>query len=378
MHKKTLESILFIFIVATIILSAINFLLIAARSEKIKEAARASEKENEPPRLELIKIVSASCKDCFDINAAIEGLKKAHVNITSERTLDSSSAEAKLLIKKYDIEKMPTVIVLGAVNKSSVVNLWNQNWHVEMANGTQVSSVYVAVNPPYVDVSGNIKGLVSLTHIVDESCANCASLAQLINVFKQYSVKFTSEETIDYTTSNAQALISKFGVQKIPAMVISNDIIEYSALAQIWPLLNATEKQGFYALHTTVPPYRDLTTNKIEGLASVIYLKDGTCPDCYDVQINNQLLKRNFAVVLANETTVDISSAYGQLLIKQYNLTKVPIILVSPDASAYERFVQAWEQVGDIASDDWYVMRKPEVLGTYKDLSTGQVIKLGG
>ena len=345
MHKKTLESILFIFIVVAIILSAVNFSLIAARSEKIKEAALASEKENEPARLELIKIVSASCKDCFDINAVIEGLKKANVNITSERALDRSSAEAKQFIEQYNIEKMPTVIVLGEVNKSNVVNLWNEDWQVEMANGTQVSSVYVAVNPPYADASGNIRGLVTLTHIVDESCPKCADLTQIIGFFTQQGVKFSSEKTIDYASPEAKDLIAKFGVQKIPAMIISKDILDYQAISQIWPQLNATEKQGFYALHTTAPPYRDLSTNRIEGLVSVIYLSDAACTDCYDVQTNKQILTRNFALVLANETTVDISSAYGKSLIKQYNITKAPIILVSPDANLYARFVQAWPQV---------------------------------
>lgn len=374
MNKKTLDSILFIFITLTIVLSAINFSLIAARGTKIKEAALTAEKENQPAKLQLIKIVASSCKDCFNIDSVIEDMKRANINITSQKTLEFSSSEAKQLIQQYSIEKLPTVIVLGEVNKSSVVNLWNQNWQVEMSNGTQVSSAYSAVIPPYVDVSGNIKGLVTLTHIIDESCPKCANLTQLISVFKQNGVKFSSEKTIDYGSSAAKELIAKFSVQKIPALVISKDILDYPAIAQIWNQLNATEKQGFYALHTTVPPYRNLATKRVEGLVSVVYLSDSSCVTCYNVRVNKNILERNFHIAITNETDIDISADYGKLLLKKYNITKVPVILVSPDAGLYSGFVSAWPRVGDVSGDGWYIMRKPEALGAYKDLATGQIV----
>ncbi|MBI4170968.1 MAG: hypothetical protein HY514_04685 [Candidatus Aenigmarchaeota archaeon] len=375
MSRKTLDVVLYIFVALAIVLSVANFSLIATRSEKVQEVVKLTEQQNQPAKLELTKIAASSCRDCFDIDAVVENLKKSNVNVTSEKTVDFSSSEAKQLIAQYNIEKLPTVIVLGEVNKSTVTQLWNQNWNVEMKDGTQVSSVYSAVAPPYVDAaSGDVKGLVALTHILDESCPTCADLTQVINFFKQNGVKFLSEKTINYDSPEAKELISKFGVQKVPALVISKDVLEYPAVAQAWPQLNATEKQGFYALHTTVPPYRDLATDKIEGLVKVTYLNDSTCANCYDVQVNGQILERNFGLVIANETTIDISSDSGKALLKQYSITKVPIMLASPDAKLYAVFAQVWPQVGDVASDGWFVMRKPEVLGIYKDLSTGQVV----
>ncbi len=374
MSKKTLDVILYIFIALAIVISIVNISFIASRSEKVNEATRLAEQQSQPAKLELIKISASSCQNCFDINPVVENLKKANVNATSERSVDFSSDEAKQLIQQYNIEKVPTIIVLGEVNKSSVVNLWNRNWQIEVKDGTQVSAVYSAIAPPYIDASGNIRGLVTLTHILDESCPKCADLTQVINFFKQQNVKFSSEKTVDYTSPEASNLITKFGVQKVPALIISKDILDYLAISQVWDQLNATEKQGFYALHTTVPPYRDLATNKIEGLVSVIYLNDSTCSSCYNVQVNKQILERNFGIVLVNETAVDISSDIGKALIKQYNITKVPIMLASPEANMYTLFVQVWSQVGEVANNGWFVMRNPEVLGTYKNLSSGQVI----
>lgn len=374
MSRKTLDIIMYVFIALTIILAVINVSLITARSEKVNEAVLLAEKENQPAKLELIKIAASSCQQCFDIDSVIESLKKSNVNITSEKTIEFSSEDAKQLIDKYNIEKLPTVVVMGEVNKSNIVNLWNQNWYVEMKDGTQVLVFYSAVKPPYSDANGNIKGLVSLTHMIDNSCPKCADLTQIISFFRQNGVVFSGEKTIDYSSSEAKDLIVKFGVREIPALIISKDILDYEAITQVWDQLNATEKEGFYALHTTVPPYRDLATGKIVGLVSVIYLNDSACTSCYDVQVNKVILERNFGLAIINETNVDISSDSGKTLLKQYNITKVPIVLASPDANAYSVFVQVWIQVGDVAKDGWYIMRRPEALGTYKDLSTRQVV----
>ncbi len=374
MGMKNFEIVSLIFIGLLIVLSLVNFSLINSRNQQIKENTLLTEKESRPANIELVKIIASSCNECFAIDSVVENLKKANVNITSERAIDFSSPEAKQLIEQYNIEKLPTVIVLGEVNRSIITSQWNQNWQVETKDGTQVSAVYSAVALPYMNASGTIKGLVSLTQIIDESCSQCADLTQIINFFKQQSVKFSSEKTIDYTSTEAKDLIAKFGVRKIPVLIISKDILDYPAISPVWNRLNATEKQGFYALHTTAPPYRDLATNKIEGLVSVIYLKDDSCSSCYNVQVNKQILERNFGLEIVNETTVDISSDSGRALIKQYNVTKVPIMLASPEAKLYTAFAQVWPQVGSIEGNGWFVMREPEVLGVYKNLTTGEVV----
>ncbi|MDI6721435.1 MAG: cupredoxin domain-containing protein [Candidatus Aenigmarchaeota archaeon] len=365
MREKKLDIILYAFIALAIVLSIVDLSLISARSEKVREAARLAEKENQPARIELVKITDSSCKNCFDIDAVIESLKKTNVDVATERTLEFSSVEAKQLISQYKISKLPTVIASGEVNRSSALR--SQDWQVK---GNAV--IYTAVSPPYVDASGNVRGLVSLTHIIDESCPKCANLTQVISFFKQNNVKFSSEKIIDYI--DAKDMIEKFSIQKVPALIISKDILDYTAIEEVWDQLNATEKQGFYALHTTVPPYRNLATENVEGLVSVIYLEDKDCASCYDVQLNRQILERNFGVAIENETTVNTGSEYGKSLLKQYNISKVPVILVSPEVSAYTGFDRVWSQVGDVANNNWYIMRNPGVLGTYKDLSNGIVV----
>lgn len=371
MSKRMLDIILYVLLGLAIVLSAVNLSLISARSEKVREAALIAEKESQPARMQLVEIAVSFCGECSGIASAIEGLK-SKANITSERKLEFSSGEAKQLINKYGIVKLPAAIVLGEVNKSGVANLWKQGWKVEMSNSTHGTAVYASAIPPYSDKDGNVKGLVGLTQITDSSCPKCASLAEVISLFSQNGVKFSGEKTVDYAEANE--LIEKFGVEKIPALIISRDILEYPSIGESLKQLNATEKDGFYALHATMPPYRNIASGRIEGLVSVVYLNDSSCAKCYDVMVNKNIMERNFGIVITNSTTADVSSDYGKELISRYNITKAPVLIISPDAKAYSSFALAWAQVGDAAGDGWYVMRKPEVLGNYKDLEKGLAV----
>jgi plastocyanin len=78
--------------------------------------------------------------------------------------------------------------------------------------------------------------------------------------------------------------------------------------------------------------------------------------------VNRQILE-NFGLVLDSEETMDISSAEGQAMVDKYEIPRVPTILISPEGSEYSAFVSAWEQVGSIEDDGWFVMRNPEILG---------------
>lgn len=377
--KHKIETVLYIFIALAIVFSLVSFSLITGRMDKIKEAERLAEIENRPANLNIIRITDSSCSDCFDIDPVIESIKKANANITSERSIDFSSDEAKQLIDKYEIKKLPTIVVTGEVNKSNVVNLWNQNWFAEMKDGTQVSSVYVGQSPPYRDIDADrVLGLVSVTRIVDPSCDECASLNPIINSFRQVGAVIKNDVTVEYDSAEGNDLIKIYGVREIPAMIISKDILDYPQIAQIWPRLNATEKNGSYALHVLNPPYRDVALDKVVGIVDVIYLNDSTCTNCYNVLVHKQILGVNFGVFLINETVVDINSTEGKAVVNKYNITKAPVFVMSPDAKYYTALTQIWPSVGTV-ENGWYVFRNVTAIGgIYRDLTTGRVVVPAG
>jgi serine kinase of HPr protein (carbohydrate metabolism regulator) len=200
------------------------------------------------------------------------------------------------------------------------------------------------------------------------------TLTGIVNAFKQTGVKIVEEKTIEYKSDEGKQLVSKFGVREIPALIISKDILDYDSIKQVWNQLNTTEKEGFYALHSTAPPYIDVSNDKVVGLVTLVMLNDKTCNICYDVLVNKQILAR-FGIATDKEFSYDINSDEGKDLISKYKITKVPIIILSPEAKVYTDFAQVWSQVGTVENDEWYAMRSPELLGTYKDLSTNQIVQ---
>lgn len=71
--------------------------------------------------------------------------------------------------------------------------------------------------------------------------------------------------------------------------------------------------------------------------------------------------------------TYEANSTEGMALIKKYNITAVPTVLYSPDASYYQDFDKVWlYQNSTIASDGWHVFRSFNVIaGKYQNLSAG-------
>lgn len=333
-------------------------------SSTIREKSR-------PANLSLIQIADSACVECANASAAFSAIKNNNnTKILSTRTLDFSSPDAQALVQQYGIQKIPAVVVTGEFKKNNIVYLWGQ------LNGRMLDSgVVIETNPPYVNVStGNKEGLVSLTTIVDSACTDCSTMDSFISSLKQAGVYISTQKTLEYNSIEAQGLISAQDIKQIPAVVFSKDIEIYPTVYQFLLQTNASQRQGFYAYHTSTPPYLNVSSGMIDGRVSVIYLTDAACTGCYDATQHRTILQ-GFGVKSTNESTYDINSTMGIQLISQYNITKVPTILLSPGASFYSGLNQVWTTVGIVASDGWYVFRATEQMGPYMNLANNTLIK---
>ncbi len=359
-------------LVVAVVLSVTNIYFLQLRKVKAAEAEKIIEEELRPALVEVVKITLSNCDFCFDVDKEVEELKKQNVNITKEEELDSESPVARQLIEKYGIERLPTYIASGEVNKSALATYFTSKGTTE--NGR---FIFTAQKAPYYDTTlQKVAGLVTVFSLKDSSCSKCTDLAPLIKGFEDAGVLVRQKKTVEYSSSEGQKLIDTIGIKEIPALVISKEIESYPEVVQQLKEAGVVEKEGFYALHALVPPYRDLAQNKVVGLVKVIYLADGSCTECYDVTLNRRILQQ-FGLALDEQKTVDIKSPEGEKLKAQYSIVKVPIIVLSSDAGVYSNLALAWSSVGSVEKDGWYVMRSPEVLGTYKDLATGKVVKAG-
>ncbi|MBI2004320.1 hypothetical protein HYS72_02535 [Candidatus Pacearchaeota archaeon] len=360
-----------VLVLAAALLILNNFML-HERGIKVTEAKVILEEELRPAELELVKIVSENCDSCFDIEEAVKELKNQNVNIKNEETISSGSSQGKEFISKYNIKKLPTIIVSGEIDKSEqLVSYFEEKGEIQEGN-----FIFTSLIPPYFDAASNqVKGLVSIKHIIDSSCEKCVDLTSISSTLEEQGVFVQDEQFIEYNSKEGQELIKKFGVKEVPAILISEEVDYYIDVKDALIQSGAINKEGFYAVHSTVPPYRDLLQNKIVGLVDVVYLTNNVCSVCYDVSVNRDILLQ-FGLVLNNENTYDINSPEGKQFAQKYNVKKAPIIILSPDAKYYSLLEQAWESVGTIESDGWFVMRNPELIGTYWDLEENKIVEI--
>ncbi len=366
-----LDRIISIVIVAAIALLILNNFMLFERGIKVAEAREILKEQLRPAELNVIKIIQDNCDSCFDIEEAMNELKDQNVNIIDEETILSNSQQGKELISKYGIKKLPTIIVSGEINKSEqLINYFGQKgetlWN---------EFIYTSLTPPYFDVlSSQVKGKVQIKYIIDSSCEKCVDLTSISSSLKEQGVNIQDEQFIEYNSNEGKELISKFSIKEVPAILISDEIDYYIDMKDALIQSGAINKEGFYAVHSTLPPYRNLSQNRIVGLVDVVYLTKEDCLVCYDVSVTRNILLR-FGMALNKENTYNINSPEGKKLVQRYNIKKAPIIILSPDSEYYLPLVQAWKSVGTIESDGWFVMRNPEVIGTYWDLENEIVVQ---
>lgn len=339
--------------------------------DKVNENIDIAIKAAIPGKISLISIVDNTCRYCSSIEGILESIRGGHVNVTSESTLDYRSSEAYTLIKKYNIDMIPTVIVTGELNRTQALN---KQW-ADLGTVGEDALVLRKLNPPFRNVTqAAIVGRVSLVSLVDSSCPECPSLEPVVNAYKGLGIAVVNESTVDVSSEDGKSLLKKYNITKIPTIILSSEANEYSNIRSSWARAGTIEADGTLVLRELNPPYKDLTLKKVVGLVNVLYLSDKSCAECYDVSMHKSIVQR-FGVSVASEVEYDITDSAGIELIKKYNITKVPTIVLTGDPSAYPALTNVWKSVGNIEGDGAYVFRQVEIMRVkYKDLTTGNVV----
>lgn len=216
--------------------------------------------------------------------------------------------------------------------------------------------------------------LVKFTMITDPQCKDCFDPTRLEDALKTSGVAISESQTYSYSEPNGMELLTKYKITQVPAIILSKEFGDYGQLTSSWPRIGSVESDGAYVLRKIQLPYLDLSTKKIVGRVRLVELVDANCTSCYDVSLHRGVTPK-FGI--ANFTSIeryDIHSTKGAELAAKYNVTKIPTILLSPEASAYESLGQVWPQVGSVEKDGWYVFRAAEEMGTYMDLSSGKAV----
>ncbi|MAE42811.1 hypothetical protein CMO93_03495 [Candidatus Woesearchaeota archaeon] len=362
--EDNLHKFLFVGVLVLLGILLFNSFFVFSIGSKLDAKIGEAKEIAKPAKIEIIKLKS-SCTDCFDVDEIIDVLKESGLEITDEKTLQSNSKEAIEIINKYNIEKLPVVVLKGEIEKTSIQNF------------KQVDDALVFDNivPPYQDATTKkIVGKVSSIILSDNNCDDCVDFSSSILALKQNGMFFAKEEEFDFSSSKAKEFINKFDIEKLPALFLSKDINAYPSIAQNLEQL-ASETSGYYVIESDAP-YVEAKSGKIRGLITLTMIDDSSCTECYDVEIHKQILAR-MGLAVDKENKIDVNSGEGQQLKEKYDIEKVPTTILSGDVEVYEGFKAVWQQVGTVEDDGAYIFRKIEALGqgiVHKDLTTGEVV----
>ncbi|MBI2652662.1 hypothetical protein HYX00_04315 [Candidatus Woesearchaeota archaeon] len=349
------------------IIVVINIVLTFNLNKGLTKSTEALKEKLKPAKIELAIIKNSKCSDCFDISTIVSYVKTANVNVAKETIFEFDSKEGRELIKKYNIEKIPTVVITGEIDKVNIQGLEKK----------ENALLLTRPLPPYVNaVTGKIEGRVTLYNLKDTACEKCSDLTVLINQIKGAGVKISEEKIIAPSSDEGKELIKKYSINFAPTIILSKEAAAYDIIQQAWPNIGSKEIDGSYVLRLVNPPFINLTTGKLRGIVNIIYLTDKSCTECYNISQHKEILTnpQSFAVKLDKEETFDISDSKGKELIAKYNITQVPTIFLSDEISVYPSS-QVLKQFFSFEKDGSYVFRRLSTVGTYKDLATNQVIQ---
>lgn len=325
-----------------------------------------AQKEADRPAELSVSIINADCDECISIKDAVNNIEKLNVNLKRSE-MDFSSKEAKELIKKYNIKKLPVAIFIGETDKTTLL----KRKISEITDN--IDDVYITniVKAPFIDSENGVKkGLINVITLIDSDCSNCFDITGAKNQILS-SVKIKSEKTIDKNSAEGKELISKYNIEKIPTILLDLESKYYDELNSVWGQIGSTESDESKILRQIPAPYFDVEKDKIVGVVKMTVISDESCETCYDAEKAFTQISKNIGVTVSKTLNVDVASSE---LVEKYSLTKVPTVIYEGDLDVYPNFVKAWSQAGDEVNGS-YIFRNVEILKLpYKDLTTGEVV----
>ena len=219
------------------------------------------------PNVKITELVDPSCETCFNISRVsqnfIANSQALGLNFTAQ-AIDASSNEGLELISRYNITKVPTMLLSKEAGLSPAFMLaWEGSGTVE-ADGTLVLK---EAYPPYIDLeSGAIAGNVTLVNLLYEPCGACYDVALVeTGLRERYGVSVFQVVDYSYDSIEWKEIVEKYNITKVPAVLVSPELSAYPGVEEKWVgALGTKEQDGWFVFRSMDVPeavYYDLLLN---------------------------------------------------------------------------------------------------------------------
>ncbi|MBI2530058.1 MAG: hypothetical protein HYW05_02865 [Candidatus Diapherotrites archaeon] len=209
---------------------------------------------------------------------------------------------------------------------------------------------------------------LSITLIKVAECDKCFSTDALIAALKAGGAEVT-EKTLESESAEADALIEKYSIEKLPALVVYGEIEKAGVSSALGS--GAEFDANTLVLRDVKPPYLDVKTNSVIGLVYVTLIKSSACGKCAGISgivdeleqlkvgIGNVVeIDRNYLSdgnISETSNGVALETPMGSLLIDEYGIDRLPVAIVSKDLNAYPEITRQWANVGRLAYNGNYI-----------------------
>tara|TARA_Y100000034_G_scaffold26979_4_gene32139 strand:- start:6663 stop:7760 length:1098 start_codon:yes stop_codon:yes gene_type:complete len=187
----------------------------------------------------VVYLKDKECKECADLNHAINKFKDMNIYIKEVKEIDIDSKQGMDLIQRHNIKNIPTLIFDTELKYyEDIKDNWKLYGTIE-DNGFMIMRKVLA---PYKELETNeIKGLIKITYITDKKCTQCYDPLIHKQVISRIMPYYDDEQTLDISNNKAKELIKKYNIKTIPTIILSEDINEYPLFESLFG--NVFEKQ---------------------------------------------------------------------------------------------------------------------------------------
>lgn len=161
--------------------------------------------------------------------------------------------------------------------------------------------------------------------------------------------------SLPYGSSEANLLMEYYKIEKLPTLILKkNDEWDYRTLGMWADKMGTLEGDNALVLREVYPPYYDVKTGEVKGLVSMVLLVNGSDTEAA-AAADAVALQYKFVY---RKKELNASDAEAQRTMASYNITKLPAVLISPDAADYPGFTQAWLDANKtVEKDGTFVLR---------------------
>lgn len=211
--------------------------------------------------VDIVEIKPPSCNECNNMSQFRREI--SHLcYISRYRVADYNTELAQELIKRYNITRLPAVVLSPEANQYKILSMNWGNVGITSKDGYLVTT---SLTPPFYSIPlHRVVGVVNITYLYDPECKSCYNYSLHRVTLERFNVKIGKEKVVSIHSKEGKELIKKYNITAIPTFIASPDLRYYTALMKVWDQVGSIDNGYFIFRNMKKMPgrvYLNLTTN---------------------------------------------------------------------------------------------------------------------